>query len=299
MYNLTMKKYSKYLFYRKWAIRVIFSIILSVLFATPLIKAEENVDEAKSDTTSYNWERFSFILGGFFTGLSSDMIIGVDQVGLGISLNLEQALGLESTTLAFRSELEYNFGKRNRSSARIRYFGLYRNANKILDSEIEIGDQIFPIGTELTSRFDLMIFKANYDYTFFMDDRVKLSFTVGLFIMPISFSTSALGLSEEAVYFVAPLPVLGLRTGFAIAPKVFLKQSIEVLYLEISSFKGGILDFSINIEYNPWKHFGFGLGINAYQLNIIGDKNHNSLIDFNGSVKTGYTGLLFYGKFYF
>lgn len=65
-----------------------------------------------------------------------------------------------------------------------------------------------------------------------MDKRVKLAFTVGLFIMPISFSTSALGLSDESVYFVAPLPVLGLQTDFAITPKIILTQNIEVLYLD-------------------------------------------------------------------
>ena len=117
--------------------------------------------------------------------------------------------------------------------------------------------------------------------------------------MPIRFSTSALGLSEEAMYFVAPLPVLGFRTNFAITPKFLLKQSIEVLYLEISSFRGKILDFNARIEYNPWKNFGFGLGINSFRLNITGYKENNGLNDFKGSVKTGYTGLLFYGKFNF
>ena len=54
--------------------------------------------------------------------------------------------------------------------------------------------------------------------------------------MPISFSTSALGFSEEAFEFIAPLPVLGLGTSFAITPKLKLNQSIEILYLGFADF---------------------------------------------------------------
>ena len=67
----------------------------------------------------------------------------------------------------------------------------------------------------------------------------------------------------------------------------------------ISSYKGNILDFNSKIEYNPWKHFGFGLGIHSHRMNILGHKEGENLFDFNAYIKTGYTGLLFYGKFYF
>jgi hypothetical protein len=58
------------------------------------------------------------------------------------------------------------------------------------------------------------------------------------------------------------------------------------------------VDFNIRCEYKPWDHIGFGLGLNAYRLNISAYKEDGSFLDFNGSVKTGYTGLLFYGKYY-
>ena len=233
------------------------------------------------------------------TGLSSDIILGSHQVGLGLSINLEDALGLQSSSLVLRGDAGYNFGKRNRHSLRFGYFGFFRDAKKILESEIEIGDETFPVGTEVNSKFNLQIYKGAYDYSFYMDERVKLGASFGIYILPISFSTSALGLSEEVAKFIAPLPVLGISSNFAISPKVCLKQSIEILYLEISSFKGNITDLIIRLEYNPWKHFGFGLGINTYRLNISASKEDNVSLDFVGSVKTSYTGLLFYGKYYF
>lgn len=278
----------------KFVLNLILILFLNSIFGL----AQEGSKKSKSDSLKYNWERFSVNLGGFLTGMNSDIALGVKQVGLGVTINLEDALGLKTSILALRGEARYNFGKRKRSAVRFDYFGLFRNSSKVLESDIEIGDTIFPIGTEVNSRLNIQNFKINYDFNFFMDKRVKLGFTVGLFIMPINFSTSALGLSEEAVYFVAPLPVLGLQTQFAITPKIYLKQTIEVLYLEISSIKGNIIDFNTRIEYNAWNHIGFGLGIDSNRMSISGVKDRENFLDFNGSVKTGYIGLLFFVKFY-
>lgn len=44
------------------------------------------------------WERFSFNLGGFITSLNSDVRIGIEQIGPGIEIDVEDALGLDSST---------------------------------------------------------------------------------------------------------------------------------------------------------------------------------------------------------
>ena len=294
-----MKEYSNYLSLKKRINKWIPSLLLVAFFACPLARAQEYNSDIKSDTITYSWERFSFRLGGFLAGLNSDIQLSSQQVGLGVNINVEEALGLESSAFVFRSELAYNYGKRRRSNTRIGYFGLFREASKVLETEITIGDQNFPVGTEVNSQFNLQIFKGTYEYSFYLDERVKLYASVGLFIMPISFSTSALGFSEEAFEFIAPLPVLGVGASFAITPKLKFKQSIEILYLKISNFKGGISNINVMMEYNPWKHLGFGLGLNSYLLNIEAFEESDSFLNFKGTVKTGYTGLLLYGKYCF
>ena len=294
-----MKSNSAYSIFNNRVNKIIFSLILVVFQASPDIQAQENNAVNKTDTLKYKWERFSLSIGGFLSGLSSDIIVGSQQVGLGLSINLEDALGLQSSSLVLRGDAGYHFGKHNRNSLRFGYFGFFRDAIKVLESEIEIGDELYPVGTEINSKFNLQIYKGSYDYSFYMDERVRLGASFGIYVLPVSFYTSALGLSDEVAEFIAPLPVFGLSSDFAISPKLFLKQNIDLLYLEISSFKGYITNLNINLEYNPWKHFGFGLGINTYRLNISASQKDNVGLDFVGSVKTSYTGLLFYGKYFF
>jgi hypothetical protein len=281
----------------KWT-KVLFNIVLISILSISAIQAQENNSEFKPDTLNYSWERFSIKLGGFIAGVSSDIQLSSKELGLGATINLEDALGVTVSTFVVRSEMEYNFGKRRRHTMSLDYFGLLRSAQKVLDSEIEIGDEVFPIGTEVNSKLNLHILKATYDYSFYMDRRVKLGASFGLFIMPTSFSTSALGLSDEAADFVAPLPVLGLKSSFAITPKLYINQSAEFLYLKIGDYKGSITDISMRVEYNIWEHIGLGLGINTFVLNVEAGKKTKAM-EFAGRIKTGYSGLFFYGKYYF
>jgi len=277
---------------------ILSTFFLIFFFTCAHVEAQEDPPVMESDSSAYSWERFSVNVGGFITGLNSDIQFGNRESGLGIAINLEEALDLQTSSLVLRGEAGYLFGKRMRSSAKLGYFAFLRSSTKILETEITVGEETFPIGTDVNSSYNLQIFKGTYDYTFYSDERVRLGVSAGLFIMPINFSTTALGLSEEKVQFIAPLPVLGVSSNFAITPKLFFKQSIDILYLNTSSFTGRISDINIRVEYNLWKHFGFGAGLNNYVLSLEA-KEKNAFLNFKGLIKTSYTGLLFFGKYYF
>ncbi len=256
----------------------------------------QNTDSLRNNTQT--WDRFSLSFGGFLSSYNSGILFASKQIGVGINIDIEDALGLESTTLAFRGNANYNFGKKSRHSASIGYFGIIRNSTKVLDEELALGNIIYPIGTEIKSQFNLTILRAKYGYAFFKDDRITLGATFGLFIMPVNLTVKALSQSENKTEFTAPLPLLGLRTDFAITRKLFLRQNVEVLYLSIGSFTGSVLDLNVMLEHKTFEHFAFGVGINSNRINISIEKPDSS-IAFFGDIKMDYTGLLFYGKYYF
>jgi len=67
----------------------------------------------------------------------------------------------------------------------------------------------------------------------------------------------------------APLPFLEGHIDYAITPKLFTKQSLDLFYLEYKRFKGHLLDARIGLEYNIWKHFGLGSAFNIFSLNPV------------------------------
>jgi hypothetical protein len=244
----------------------------------------------KENKNGFENERFSLGLGFFYSADNTGITLGSKQAGLGIVYDLEDALGLNTSSFVFRGDANLKFGRRHRSAVVLNYFGINRRANKTLDADLELGDITYPLGTKLDSKFFLSIIRAKYEYTFLQDDRVSLGFSAGLYIVPLSFAVKSGGSEQQSTAFVAPLPVFGLRSDFLITKKLELKESAELLYLKIDNFSGSILDLKLAVEYRAFKHFGFGMGVNSNKLSVAAKGEDYPGIDFFGTVKMDYTG---------
>jgi hypothetical protein len=271
----------------------VFVALFIVVLVSPSVHA------ASSDPADQPWERFSFKLGGYIADLDSSVYIGSDTLGLGASVDVEEALGLDSSMSVFRAEVSYRFGSSRRHMLGLKYYDFRRSSTKKLETEITWQDKTYPIGTTVESYYNIGVIKAGYGYAFFQDDRISLAASIGLFITPIEAGISATGIGTEEEEITAPLPVVGMSLDFAITPKLFLKQSLEVFYLEIGDFKGSIAAFNIVCEYNFWKNVGFGIGYDMFDLKIEANGSDYPNLDFIGKIEFRYTGLLLYTKVYF
>jgi hypothetical protein len=166
-------------------------------------------------------------------------------------------------------------------------------ASKTLEDDITIGDTTFPAGTTVSAETSLRIIKATYAYSFFLDDRVDLAASAGIYTMPFSFSFEGVSTNEKQD-FTAPLPVVGLHLDFAIKPNVFLRQRLDLFYLEYGQFKGGLGDISIAVEWFPWKNVGFALGYESLRIGIEATGSDYPEMELKGNVKYQQNGMFIY-----
>lgn len=269
------------------------------LFALMIILYSLSVNAGEKENKDKPWERFSLSLGGFSTTINSD--VGLGAKGLNLEVNVEDALDMDSSVSVFRVDGLWRFSRNLRHRLDLGWFDISRDSSTTLLQDITIGDTIFPLGTEVTSSFDLQIFKGAYSYSFFQDDRMDMGVSFGIFVMPVDFEIDASGLFEghEKESITAPLPVLGLRADFAITPKLFLNYSFEFFYLEYDQFKGAVTSAELALEYKAFKYLGFGIGLDSFKLHIEAEGEDYPNIDFNGTFDFGYLGLMAYCKVYF
>ncbi|MCF6241204.1 MAG: hypothetical protein L3J74_07655 [Bacteroidales bacterium] len=272
---------------------------LAVLLLIFFEISQAQTKDSTIQSSSFDVNRLTITSGAFVSGVVSKVRFGNKQLGIGIDVNLEDALGLNSTNFVFRGAALYRFGKTRRHAIKAAYFAFLRTSNKILETELEFNDDVYPIGTEIHSILNFTIIKFAYDYSFFKDDRVNMGIGGGFYIMPVKFELSiANNQSNEIVHFTAPLPYLSLHTDFKIVPKLYLKQGIDLLYVQLGHTTGAILDINIRMEHNTWKHFGFGGGLDFYKI-AMRSESSKSNFDFIGNIEMGYTGLLIFAKYYF
>jgi hypothetical protein len=250
------------------------------------------------------WETAALNVGGLISGTNTSFRLGS---GAGVDIDVEKLLNLETTNSAFRLGGLWRFSDNRRHRMDLSWFSLRRSGKNTLGQDIEIpqkdGDELttIPAGTKVRSYFDIDVYKLAYSYSFLQDDRIDLAAQFGLYVMPISFGIKATGFIEEKgdANFTAPLPTVGFRMDVVLTPKWFLRSGTELFYLEYQNFKGAILASHGGVEYAPWKHFGVGLGVDAFKLQAEAKKEDYPGVDFSGNVEFGYIGLHLYGRVFF
>ena len=214
---------------------------------------------------------------------------------------------MDTSTAVFRVDGAWRFTKNRRHRLDLSWFAIRRDGNRQILEDFTFerpsdGVEVtIPAGTKVESVFNVDIYKLDYSYSFFQDDRFDLALSCGLFIMPIEFGFTSTGAVNEKVNesITAPLPAVGLRGDFALTPKWFLRMRTEIFYLEIEQFKGSLYNASAAVEYKPWKHVGIGLGVDTLRVKVEADGQDYPLIDFKGKGEFTYFGLQLYTKIFF
>jgi hypothetical protein len=259
------------------------------------------VSSLAADNTAYNlpWEKFSIQGGAFFAGLNNKVTVG--SQGTGVAIDLEQALGLDTQNTVFRLGTLYRIDQKRRHRVDLDYLYFNRKATKTLDREVTVDNVTLAVGSRVDTTFNYQILRAAYSYSFFQDDRMDLAASFGLFVMPIKFAMSAEGLrsGEGNFNFTAPLPALGLRGDFAITKKWFLRTNIDFFYLEYQTFRGVLVDTRVAVDYNPWEHFGVGLGFDNFRAGVKAENNDYPSVNFQGDIKTQFLGVQLYARYFF
>jgi hypothetical protein len=271
-------------------------LVVSLIFCSLTFAGEQTQKSA-----DVPWETFSLNLGGFISTVDSGIGLGINSIG--VDVDLEEALGLDTSITAFRVDTFWRFTDNKRHRFDFSWFDLNRDATKVLQRVIEIGDQVFPVGATIDSSLDMSIFKATYSYSFFQDDRFDLAASAGLFVIPIDYSIRSTtnvynGFEQDSI--TAPLPVIGLRGDFAITPKLFFKTNLDFFYVEFDNYVGSIVDVRMALEYNFFKNIGFGLGFEHVQVDVEAEGDSDVPgVNFNGNILFDYSGVLLYTKIYF
>ena len=269
--------------------------LVTALAATMVLCSAAPQALAQQDAEAWDpWEKWSISGGVFVADLSNTARIGPS--GVGVEIDLEETLGLESSQSVFRIDGAYRFGADNRHRVDFTWFDLSRDATRTLQQDIVIDGVTYMAGTTVNSEYDLAFYNVRYAYSFIKDDRIDFAGSLGLHITDIglfiSDSAGVIGAGGDSV--TAPLPLLGVRLDVALTPKWYMRSSVEALYLSFGDFTGSITDILLAGEYRGWEHFSLGVGLNSVHLQI---ENDNSLgLDFDGRFRSDFVGLMLYGR---
>ena len=209
----------------------------------------------------------------------------------GSSIRLEDELDLED-----RKGTPYlNLGMRLGENWRIEfeYYALKREATKAIGRTIDFGDTTFPIGAQLTSRFDSTVYRLTGGWSFVRTQQAEAGVGFGFHVTDFETQLSGVGTGvlggtgfrREARDALAPLPTIGLFGSYALAPEFLVRGRVDFLSLKYNDYDGSLVNWMAAFDWRFSKNVGVGIGYRYVDYKLEADK-----ADFRGEVQYTFKG---------
>lgn len=227
---------------------------------------------------------------------NADTILRLDanNAPVGTYIDFHDTLGGDNQATVFRLDGIYRFNDKH--ALGFSYYSLKFTGSRVLDQDIQWGDVTFPINAKVDSEIKFDVYKLNYQYSLFHNNKVELGASFGLHILKMSAGITATGIGEsqsEAV--TAPLPVFGLYADYNFTPRFSAFYTYQWFFINYEDkIKGGLQDFLIGLEYRVFRNFALGIAYNRFALKVESKGDATTL-----HVDTNWNGGMWYGALYF
>ena len=171
----------------------------------------------------------------------------------------------------------------------LEYFSFNRENSRTTTEDIDWGNTTIPAGTNVTAKFDVSDIRLSCGYSFFKTQDKELGVALGFHLMHFDAELSTGGGSAGEAKVLAPLPVASFFGQFALTNEWSVGGRLDVLRIEYQPFYGNIMSVGVDALWQPWRHWGFGLGWRTLQVS-----GGLSSSDWDGSINTTYTGPIAY-----
>lgn len=274
-------------------VKVVAAPIVAIIISSVMLAGSVNAAEEEAATVAFP-DTWMLRLGAYIVDGSSTQFSVSSPVGLGTVIDYQRDLNGESRDTIPRIDAYYRFNDRHRID--FTTFAIDRKGTRSIDVAITIEDQIYNANETVNSEIKYNLYKLGYAYSFYHSPKVELSLSAGLNITSydLSFSNST-GDKVEAAGFTAPLPMFGLRLGYAITPKWNVHYVTEAFFIEFEdTVKGALISYELNMEYKLFKNFAIGAGLARFGTSV--EVNDD---DWKGKVSDNYRGYTVFGTLYF
>ena len=216
------------------------------------------------------FDKFNFSVQGSWVGISTEIGLDSEELGEGTTLNFEDDLGLSSgegiPSLAF----EWQIARKHRLA--VRWQDISRDSTAQALTDIEWGDEFFPINAQVTLAFDLTQFFIDYTYYPWVKEKWAVGFGLGIRWMDLSaelkLEEETIGEGGDKLSQGVPLPYIYFEYRRMFSEHWRFIAGLGWLSLTIDDISGGNYVGRASIEYLAGKRWSFGGAFNFSNANV-------------------------------
>ena len=232
-----------------------------VIVSVPLLAAS-----ARGQGQEQAW---TLDLGRFNPSFESQARLDSEMLGTGTPISLEDDLGLDTDLSAFRLEGKVKVSPRN--ALRFGYVGWTRDAKVTVAQRIQWGDQVYDVDAFVDSTQKAQVGKLAWCFSLVHNNAVDFGASLGVnateYLLRISAQDNVGGVPSGEVRVeekdvTAPVPVIGLFLGLALAPWLALRASTEYFNAAVGDWDGEVRDDVVAVDAMLSRGLGLGVAFN-------------------------------------
>ena len=240
-------------------------------------------------------DRFMLRLGGYHARNANTIVrLDANNLPVGTYVDFHETLGGDTSTTVFRADALYRFNDHH--ALGLAWYGLKFTGVRSLSKDIVWGDVTYPVSTVVDSKIKFDIYKLNYQYSVYHNEKVELGALIGFHVMRTFAGISASEINEaQSQAVTAPLPVWGIFADYKFTPRFSVYYNYQVFFIDYQDkARGGMQDTLFGLEYRLFRHVALGAAYNRFSLNLE-LKGDNSTLN----IDTGWNGGMLYTTVYF
>jgi len=213
--------------------------------------------------------------------------------GKGDDIDFDDSLDVSDHSTFFNGQLRWKFGNEGKWSLWGQYFSNNAKGRAELEDDIEWNDLTFQKGTFVESSVKLSVTRAFFGRSFLKNEQHDFGLGIGIHNLDISayiqgeakINGETTGVRRGDVGANQILPNVGGWYFYSPARNWLLHGRVDWISANIGDYDGGLWNASAGVSYQAWRHVGFDLSWQYFDLHLKVDSD-----DWKGRTKMTYSG---------
>lgn len=212
-----------------------------------------------------------WVKGGAFRA-NIDTFLQVDDPALeirGTRIDFERDLDFDGTAWLPTIEAGVRLGRALRLEAE--YLNLRRAGGGAINSEIRVGETVFPVDAEVAATFDTAISRIALGWSPVKTDKGEFGAALGVHLTDASYSFIADvdgAILSESESETVPLPNLSLYSNYSFSKSINLNARVDLFALKVGDYRGQLIDVQAAVAARLSRNIGAGLGYRYVDYNL-------------------------------
>jgi len=211
----------------------------------------------------------------------------------GDDINFNDTLDVSDHSTFFNGQLRWKFGSEKKWSLWGQYFSNDATGSAVLTEDIEWDGETFLAGTNAGAGVKLAVTRLLFGRSFFKNAQNDFGIGVGIHNLDISayIEGEVLTNDESTEFYDAKvdaaqiLPNIGGWYNYSPAKHWLIHGRVDWISANIGDYDGGLWNASVGVGYQAWRHVGFDLSWQYFNLHLKVDSN-----DWTGKTNMTYSG---------